>query len=143
MGRAHALFPASIQTLGLDQPETASLADAAATTLPAWQAAMLAVGRHVAVAITDASGRITEANDRFCDTIGQARGALLGRTLDVLATGTPAPDLCARSRRPLPRAAPGRRNWAGTGRTGSTAGPRRRWPPGPTPRARRASASPC
>jgi len=95
MGRAHALFPASIQTLGLDQPETASLADAAATTLPAWQAAMLAVGRHVAVAITDASGRITEANDRFCDTIGQARGALLGRTLDVLATGTPAPDLCA------------------------------------------------
>ena len=44
----------------------------------------LALDHHAIVCITDPSGHLTYANDRFCDTSGYPRGELLGRHLNLL-----------------------------------------------------------
>ena len=51
------------------------------------EALLRTVRRHAVVSVTDAAGRITDANDAFCDISGYARDELVGRHHRIVGSG--------------------------------------------------------
>ncbi len=60
-----------------------------------------ALDQHAIVAVTDAAGRFTSVNDKFCELSGYSRGELLGNSQDLVKSGVHSPEFSARLRAAL------------------------------------------
>ena len=54
-----------------------------------------ALDQHAIVSVTDREGRIVYANDRFCETTGYAREALIGASHGIVRSGVHPPEMYA------------------------------------------------